>query len=338
MRELNFAGPGKVEWRETVAPVLDGPNQALIRRIAVATCDLDVLLLRGKAPMFGANFALGHECVGRVLEVSEGAGRFRPGDMVVPSFQITCGECPRCRRGLTGNCEKIRGTAMYGIGALGGNYGGAFADVMKVPFASAMLVPLPSALVPRDVASISDNVADAWRTVVPQLRENPGARVLIVGGGSIGLYAIQLAIASGAAQVDYLDADAPRSALAERLGAKIQNASSLRKSVRYPITVEAGGTHEGLVLAIRATEPAGICTSVGIHPGNATPMPLFDMYITGMTFVTGRGHSRTVLPEVLEMARTLKIAPAKVTNRVVEWDDAPAALCDPPDKLVVVRE
>src|SRR6202011_4866875 len=96
-------------------------------------------------------------------------------------------------------------TAMYGIGTLGGNYGGAFSDVMKVPYATAMLVPLPSTLVPRDVASISDNVVDAWRTVAPHLRDNPGARVLIVGGGSIGLYAIQIALACGASRVDYLD-------------------------------------------------------------------------------------------------------------------------------------
>ncbi len=190
MRELTFVGPGKVEWRDAPAPVLDGPNQALVRPIAVATCDLDVMLLRGNAPMFGANFALGHECIARVLEVSDGAERFQPGDIIVPSFQMTCGECSRCRRGLTGNCEKIRGTAMYGIGALGGNYGGAFSDVMKIPYASAMLVPLPKTLVAGDVASISDNVADAWRTVAPQLRQNPGARVLIIGGGSIGLSAI----------------------------------------------------------------------------------------------------------------------------------------------------
>lgn len=336
MRELTFVGPGKVEWREAPAPKIDGPNQALVRPIAVATCDLDVMLLRGKAPMFGGNFPLGHECVARVLEVSEGAERFKPGDVVVPSFQITCGECSRCRRGLTGNCEKIRGTAMYGIGALGGNYGGALSDVIKIPYATAMMVPLPETLAARDVASICDNVADAWRTVAPQLRDNHGARILIVGGGSIGLYAIQIALASGASQVDYVDTEPKRLELAERLGAHVR--SEMQRSGRYSITVDASGKEEGLHFAIRSTEPGGICTSVVIHPGNATPMPLFDMYITGMTFVTGRGHARTVMPEVIEMARAGKIAPAKVTNRVVKWEDAADALSDPPDKLVIARD
>jgi alcohol dehydrogenase len=339
MRELTFVAPGTVEWRETEAPVLDGPGQALVRPIAVATCDLDVMLLRGEAPMFGAGFALGHECIARVLEVSDAASGFAPGDVVVPSFQITCGACSRCRRGLTGNCERVgAATAMYGIGALGGGYGGALSDVMKVPHASAMLVPLPENLVPADVASISDNVADAWRTVVPHLRGRPTSSVLIVGGGSIGLFAIEIALAAGAERVDYVDTDRDRLDLAERLGAVARPVSSERRVGRYPITVEASGKIEGLHRAVRSTEPGGVCTSIGIHPGNATPIPLFDMYVTGMTFVTGRGHSRTVIPEVLAMAASGAIAPQKVTQTVARWEDAVDALADPPTKLVLVRD
>jgi alcohol dehydrogenase len=333
-----FTGPHRVEWREVAAPVVDGPDQALVQPIAVATCDLDVMLLRGKAPMFGAGFPLGHECVARVLEVSEDVTSVKPGDVVVPSFQICCGTCARCRRGLTGNCERVRGTAMYGIGALGGDHGGAFSDVMKIPHASAMLVPLPDTLVAADVASISDNVADAWRTVVPHLQRRAGSSVLIFGGGSIGLYAIQIALASGASRVEYVDDDRSRLELAGRLGAAVTEWTSERRLGRHPITVEASGKVEGLHRAIRATDPDGVCTSVGIHPGEATTMPLFDMYITGMTFITGRGHSRAVLPAVLEMAASGAIEPARITSQRVAWKDAVDALAEPPDKLVVVRD
>lgn len=338
MRQLTFVGPRSVEWRDVVAPAIDGPNQALVRPLAVATCDLDVMLLRGRAPMFGGGFALGHECVAQVVEVSEGAGPFKRGDVVVPSFQITCGTCGRCQRGLTGNCETVRGTAMYGIGGRGGNYGGALSDLMKIPYAKSMLVPLPETLVPADVASIGDNVADAWRTVVPQLRRNPRARVLIVGGGSIGLYAVQIALACGACEVHYADAEPARLELAKRLGAHVYSDVPIKRIGRFPITVAATSEAEGLTLAIRSTEPDGVCTSVGIHPGNATPMPLYDMYLIGMTFVTGRGHARAVLPELLALAESGKIAPAKITNKVAAWDDAVEALSDPPDKLVLVRE
>jgi len=326
MRELTYVGPGKLEWREVAAPKIDGAGQALVRPLAVATCDLDTLLLRGEAPMFGGGFPFGHESVGVVVEVGDGVTAFKPGDRVVPSFQISCGSCERCRRGLTGNCERVRGTAMYGIGALGGNFGGALSDLMKIPYADAMLVAMPDGLAAADMASAADNIPDAWRTVAPMLRDNPGAPVLIVGGGSIGLYAIQIALACGASRVDYVDDNSGRLKLASELGAG-----------PYPITVAACATQAGMLCAIRSTAPGGVCTNCGIHPGETTPMPLFDMYITGMTFVTGRGHARTVIPEVLELARAGKIQPALVTSQVVSWDDAIPALLDPPTKLVIAR-
>ena len=337
MRELNFVGPGKVEWREVPAPVIDGPGQALVRPIAVATCDLDTLLLRGEAPLFGGGFPLGHECVAVVIETGEGVTRFKPGDRVVPSFQISCGSCGRCRRGLTGNCERVRGTGMYGIGARGGNFGGALSDVMKIPYADAMLVPLPEGLAAADVASAADNIPDAWRTVAPALRDDPGAPVLIVGGGSIGLYAVQIALACGASQVDYVDTSPERLGLAAEFGASVHEGAPPRRMGPYPITVAACATQAGLLCAIRSTAPGGICTSCGIHPGETTPMPLFDMYLTGMTFVTGRGHPRMVIEPVLEMARAGRIEPARVTSKVVGWEDAIAALAEPPTKLVIAR-
>jgi threonine dehydrogenase-like Zn-dependent dehydrogenase len=338
MRELTFVGPGKLEWREIAAPKIDGAGQALVRPVAVATCDLDTLLLRGEAPMFGGGFPLGHESVGVVVEVGKNVTAFKAGDRVVPSFQISCGSCERCRRGLTGNCERVRGTAMYGIGALGGNFGGALSDLMKIPYADAMLVAMPEGLAAADMASSADNIPDAWRTVAPMLRDNPGAPVLIVGGGSIGLYAIQIALACGASRVDYVDDNSGRLKLASELGATVREGLPPRKTGPYPITVAACATQAGLLCAIRSTAPGGVCTNCGIHPGETTPMPLFDMYITGMTFMTGRGHARTVIPEVLELARSGKIQPARVTSKVVSWDDAIPALLDPPTKLVIARE
>lgn len=337
MRELVYLSRGKLEWRDVPEPKIDGSGQALVRPIAVATCDLDVALLRGSAPMFGGNFPLGHESIAQVIEVSDDVEAIKSGDLVVPAFQICCGMCARCSRGLTGSCERVRGTAMFGIGTLGGNFGGALSDVMKIPYARGMLVPLPDGVAPANVASASDNVADAWRTVAPQLEANPHSPVLIVGSGSIGLYAIQIALACGSSRVDYVDGDNGRRSLAQALGAHAREGPAPKRLGPYPITVAACSDAEGLLCAIRSTEPGGTCTSVGIFPGE-TAMPLFEMYVSGIAFFTGRVHSKAVIPKVLQMVTSGQIQPDRVTSKIVRWADAIDALSDPPTKLVITRD
>jgi threonine dehydrogenase-like Zn-dependent dehydrogenase len=340
MRELTFLGPGSVEWRDVPEPTIERPDDALVRPLAVALCDLDTALLRGQAP-FQPPLALGHEFVAEVVEVGPEANGVRAGDRVVVPFQPSCGTCARCRAGLTSACEAVPTAAMYGVGQLGGDFGGALADLVRVPFAPAMLrVPLPDGIEPAAVASVSDNVADGWRTVAGPLAERPGAPVLVVGGAgqAIGLYAVQTAVGLGAERVDDLDADEARLGLARELGANaIEGPPPRRTPERYPIVVDVSGTPEGLHCALRSTEPGGVCTSAGIYFGETTPIPLFEMYVSGITFATGRVDSLAVLPEVLDLVARGVIDPARVTSRVVGWDDALDALADPPIKLVVAR-
>jgi len=336
MRQLVFHEPRRLGWEEAPAPRLEGPAEALVRPLAVAACDLDAKIVRGEVPFTGP-FAFGHEFVARVVEVGEDVTTMAPGDVAVVAFQICCGTCTPCREGRTGSCASVRGTPMYGIGALGGGFGGALADLVRVPFADAMLVPLPANVEPAAVASASDNVADGWRTVAPQLADRPESPVLVVGGGaaSIALYAVAIARALGA-PVDYADDDVERLGLAATLGARAIEGPLPPRLGRYPITVDASGRADGLACALRSTARDGVCTSVGIYFED-TPVPLFDMYNAGITFRTGRVHSRGVLPHVLALVSGGRLHPERITSRVVAWDDAPEALADPPTKLVITR-
>ena len=334
MRQLNFVEAGRAEWREAPDAKLEGDAEAVVRPLAVAACDLDAAIMRGEVPFEGP-FPLGHEFVGEVMDAGEAAG-IEPGARVVVTFQISCGECERCRRGLTGNCTGVQRGSMYGVRPVGGDWGGAFSDLVRVPYARAMLVPLPGNVDPVALGSISDNVADAWRTVAPPLRERPAAEVLIVAGAahSISLYAVQIAVALGAGRVDYLDTDAERLALAESLGAQPVEGPPPKRAGTYPITVNAGAGHAALHCAIRSTEPEGVCTSVSIPFEPETPVPLFEMYTRGIHFHTSRVNSRTVLPEVLALVEEGRIDPAAVTSQVVSFDELPDALADPPTKLI----
>jgi len=278
--------------------------------------------------------------VAEVMAVGEAVRRVRPGDRVVVPFQISCGACNRCRRGLTGSCETVPHRSMYGLGRLGGSHGGALSDLVRIPFADHMLVPVPEGVASESVASASDNLPDAWRTVGPALRERPGASVLVVGGSaaSIGLYAAGMAVALGAAKVDYLDSDAGRLRLAERLGANPLDGPPPRRLGPYAVTVDASGDPAGLACALRSLEPEGICTGSAIYFGQDVPLPLWEMYDGCVTFRTGRAHVRRDIPGVLALVQDGTFRPELVTGAVVGWEDAPEALLEPGVKTVIVRD
>lgn len=188
MKQLTFVEVGDLEWREVPEPRLEGDGEAIVRPLAVATCDLDLALVRGSAPA-GREFAFGHEGIAEVVEIGDAVRSAKPGDLVSVPFQVSCGECGRCRRGQTGNCESVEFLSTYGL-PLGPDNGGFVSDAVRVPYADAMLVTVPDGIAPARVASLSDNIPDAWRTVGPQLDEQPGAAVLVcAGAGSIALYA-----------------------------------------------------------------------------------------------------------------------------------------------------
>ncbi len=327
MRALTVTEERTVEWREAPDPAIADPRQAIVRPITVALCDLDQPMVRGEAP-FPAPIALGHEGIAEVVEVGEGVRSVAAGDRVVVPFQISCGECDRCAAGLTGDCRSVQPGSMFGFGAFGGDWGGLLSDLALVPFADAMLVPFPQGADPVMLASTSDNLPDAWRTVAGPLEELPGADVLVIGGGapSIGLYALDFARALGASSVAYVDDDPGRLTVAQELGAEVLEPSETGRYRRRAITINATGTHEGLHAAVRSTQRGGICTSVGIYFEELTPMPLLEMYTAGIRFVTGRVAARPAIPAILELAAAGSIRPQVVTSNVAAWEDAPDAV------------
>ena len=194
--------------------------------------------------------------------------------------------------------------AMYGLGPLAGLDGGGFmSDLVLVPYADAMLIPLPATVDPIAVASISDNIPDGWRAVGPFRAElaalDPAdRRVLVIGRLSIGLYAAALAAALGC-HVDYVDTDPARLAAAEKLGVAVHDAARPDKSWDpYPVTVHTTGDPSLLAAALRATWPDGVCTDTGIYFQPSVEIPMLRTYTRGVRFVTGRVSARAVIPEI----------------------------------------
>jgi threonine dehydrogenase-like Zn-dependent dehydrogenase len=328
MQHLMFEDAGKYTWREAPEPEITAPEQAIVRPVAVACCDLDVAVAEGRLPM-PPGHAVGHEGVAEVVAVGDGVRDLRVGDRVVVPFQISCGTCRACRRGATGSCASLPLMAMYGMKPLAGLDGGGFmADLVLVPYADAMLLPIPATLDAVAIASLSDNIPDGWRAVGPYRAELAGLdpadrRVLVVGRLSIGLYAAALASAIGA-NVDYIDAT-------------VHDTPKPEKSWDpYPVTVHTSADPSVLAATLRVTWPDGVCTDTGIYYQGGVEMPLLPMYTRGVKFVTGRVNARAVIPEILDLLESgCDVAP--VVDRVAAWDDAPAVWPTMSGKTVFTR-
>lgn len=340
MRQLTFIEPGKLEWWDVAAPRIEDRQQALVRPMYVARCDLDVGIMSGKAGLPGP-FATGHECIGVVTEVGDGVQGFRPGDIVSIPFQISCGTCDHCRKGWTNSCLNVPRGAVYGMKPLCGvEFGGALSELVLVPFADAMLVAVPDGVAPEVLASGADNVVDGWRAVAEPLKRNPGANVLVAGGEgkSVGLYAAASAVSLGAGRVLFAHRDPAVLRLAKEVGAdvmELKGAASSHKTLgSFPITVDASGEADVLQLVIRSTSACGTCTSVAIYFEDEVPVPMLRMYTKGITFITERVQARALMPEMFDHVACGHLHPEKITEKIVGFSDAADAMDDPCAKIV----
>ncbi|MBL8150964.1 MAG: alcohol dehydrogenase catalytic domain-containing protein [Blastocatellia bacterium] len=338
MKQLTFIKAGLLEWHEAKLPTLQADTDVLVRPLAVARCDLDFAAIAGRAPLPGP-YAIGHEFIAEIVEMGDSVSSLNLGQKVIVPFQISCGKCRYCLRGFTGSCLAVPPMSMYGMPSNRGFWGGAMSDLVRVPFAENMLVKVPEGIEPKNIASLSDNIVDGWRTVAPYLSNIVEAEVLIVGGGalSVGLYAAAIAVALGAKRVDYIDHDKTRLDIAQSVGANPIDDKAYKQAGSYQITVDASANVDGLKCAICCTEPEGICTSVGIYFSESTPLPLNHMFYKGITFKTGRANSRAGIPHVLELINSGKLRPEKLTTKLATWDDAAEAFKDPSAKVVVAR-
>lgn len=372
MRELNLVKTGHLEWRDREEPRLQEPRDAIVRPFVASRCDGDALpihrhvsramqvgmhvgqvdpvvgTITGTVPFQGP-FGIGHECVAQVIALGEGVRGLHVGQVVVVPWAVSCGECLECSRGLTAKCSTTRHEtlAAYGFGPASGPWGGMIVDQLRVPYADHMLVPVPAGVDPLRVAAASDNLADAWRSVVPPLRSREGGSVLVLGGGgqSIGLYAAGLAVEHGAAIVDYVDDRPERLAIAEALGARIHRLPKASRKTAgdvipqtYDVAVEASSQGAGVRAAMRALNPGGTCTATGYYFSPGTKVPLMHMYANDMTLKVGVSHVRPVLPELLEFVARTGFAAESVTTLTADWEDAPQAYAARTTKLVLHRD
>jgi len=324
MRHAVFVERGKVEWRETPDAVLQGDGEAIIKPLVVGRCDLDLAYLKGILPM-PSGAPIGHEIIGEIVDLGDDAGHWKIGQRVFVPAQISCGECKNCRRGLTARCLKVPFGASYGMGREGG-FGGGLADLVRVPFAKAMLTSFPDGVDPATLIGLADMGADAWRTVADELQNHPEASVMVLGGMPpvIGLYAVGIATALQA-NVTYVDESAERRQVATGYGAKAIGSIAYLPDGEFDIIVVANPSGLCLTTAFDRIAPGGLITSVTPTLQDIEPIDTRTLYSRGVRWPIGRPDCRHCHNGVMDVWANHGFCPEHVPTTRVAWNEAPEA-------------
>jgi len=206
---MTYRGPYRVRVDEKPMPAIQHPNDAIIRVTRAAICGSDIHLFHGLMPDTRVGTTFGHEFIGVVHEVGPSVRNLSIGDRVMVPFNISCGSCFFCSRGLASNCHNVNPNAtavggIYGYSHTCGGYDGGQAEFVRVPFADVNPMVIPEWLAPEDALMMTDALATGYfGAQLGEIRE--GDTVVVFGAGPVGLYAALSSWFMGAGRVIVVD-------------------------------------------------------------------------------------------------------------------------------------
>ncbi|RKS27447.1 glutathione-independent formaldehyde dehydrogenase [Pseudomonas sp. WPR_5_2] len=229
MRAMTYHGAHKVKIETVPDPVIEQPDDIILRVTATAICGSDLHLYRGKIPTVEHGDIFGHEFMGIVEDAGKTVNQVQRGDRVVIPFVIACGDCFFCQQQLYAACETTNdgrganlnkkaippGAALFGYSRLYGGVPGGQAELVRVPKANTGPFKVPGTLPDERVLFLSDILPTAWQAVI-NAQVGKGSSLAIFGAGPVGLLSAACARMLGAEQVFMIDHHAYRLAYAEK--------------------------------------------------------------------------------------------------------------------------
>jgi threonine dehydrogenase-like Zn-dependent dehydrogenase len=212
MRAMAYRGPYRIRVEERDIPAIEHPNDAIVKVELAAICGSDLHLYHGMMPDTRIGTTFGHEFIGVVHEVGSSVQNLSVGDRVMVPFNIYCGTCYFCARGLYSNCHNVNPNAtavggIYGYSHTCGGYAGGQAEYVRVPFADVGPSIIPPGLAGEDALMMTDALATGYfGAQIGDITE--GDTVVVFGAGPVGLFAAKSAWLMGAGRVvvvDHLD-------------------------------------------------------------------------------------------------------------------------------------
>ncbi|WP_292962863.1 zinc-dependent alcohol dehydrogenase [Novosphingobium sp. UBA1939] len=345
MRALTFHGTQDVRVDTVDDPEIVNPRDAIIRVTSTAICGSDLHLYDGVIPGVMPGDVLGHEFMGEVVETGP-LSTLRKGQRVVVPFTISCGQCFHCSRQAFSACdnsnptekqdiaEKVYGHAtsgMFGYSHMTGGYSGGQAEFVRVPFSDVGPIAVPDHLDDEQVLFLSDILPTGWMAA-ENARIEQDDTVAVWGCGPVGLFAVQSALAMGAARVIAIDHYPHRLELARGLGAEVINfresdvldaLMEMSGGLGVDAVIDAVGMEahgyaidnlldiakqkigfgadraSALRQALLAVRKGGRVSVPGVYGGFADTFPLGALMEKGLELRTGQTHVQRYMKDLL---------------------------------------
>jgi threonine dehydrogenase-like Zn-dependent dehydrogenase len=321
MRGAVLYAPGDVRVQDRDDPKLVEPTDAIIRLSATCVCGSDLWPYRGVEAVDGPS-PMGHEYAGIVQEVGSEVQNIRPGQFVVGSFFASDNTCELCQAGYQTACVNKQP-----IGAEG-----AQAEFLRVPLADGTLVATPDLpsddLLPSLLAA-SDVLGTGWFGAVAA-EAGPGKTVAVVGDGAVGLLAVLAARQLGAERIIAMSRHEPRQQLAVEYGATdiveargddgVARIKDLTGGLGAHSVIEAVGTQESMLQAIRSSRPGGHVGYVGV--AHDVELPGTELFYSHVHLHGGPAPVRRFLPELIDLIWNRRIDPGKVFDLSLPLEQA----------------
>ncbi|MFH8253069.1 zinc-dependent alcohol dehydrogenase family protein [Microbacterium sp. B2969] len=321
MRGAMMYAPGDVRVENRDDPTIEEPTDAVIRVVAACVCGSDLHPYRGLDRVDGPT-PMGHEYVGIVEQIGDLVTSVKVGDFVVGSFWASDNTCEICRAGYQSRC--VHAVLMGTLGAQ--------AERLRVPLADGTLVATPGPpdddLIPSLLAA-SDVLGTGW-FAADAAEAGPGKTVAVVGDGAVGLMAILAAKQLGAERIIAMSRHADRQSLARQFGATdiveergdegVARIKELTDGLGAHSVVEAVGTQESMMQAIRSARPGGHVGFVGVSHDVA--LPGGELFFALVHLTGGPAPVRRYLPDLIQLIWDRTIDPGKVFDLALPLEDA----------------
>ena len=318
MRAVTFQAPGEVAIAERPDPEPLAPDDAVVRVEASGVCGSDLHIYHGRVAV-EKGFTLGHEYVGTVVEAGDAVTSVSVGDRVLGTFHTACGQCFFCRRGVYVKCDEAR---VFGHGSVLGSLQGTQADAALVPRANLTLRRVPEGMSDGAALFAGDVMGTGYHAIVAAGLQ-PGDTCAVVGLGPVGLCAVMVARAAGAAQVFAIDTVADRLETARGLGATPIHATEgdVKAASGVDVAVDAVGEPKVLDLCCRLARKAGTVSVIGVYAERAE-IHMGILWLKGLKLVTGQANVMAHLDAVLALLAAGRLDVTPLLSREMKLDDA----------------